>query len=111
MPVIMERRGNGLTVRLEGDLNVTSAAELKLLLLEGLASGQSLYLNLERADQIDVTILQLLWAAGRGGERAGARIEGCVSDAAAAAARNAGFARFPGVSDSEVTDGQSNPHS
>jgi anti-anti-sigma regulatory factor len=96
LPVIIERRENGSTIRLEGEINVTSAAELKLLLLEGLASGQPLHLNLERADEIDVTILQLLWAAGRDGERAGAGIEGCISEAAAAAARDAGFARLPG---------------
>jgi hypothetical protein len=41
--------------------------------------------------------LQLLWAAGREADRAGARIAIRLSDAAGTAAREAGFERFPGL--------------
>jgi anti-anti-sigma regulatory factor len=94
----MERQESQWLIRVEGEFSVTSAAELKDLLLEGLASGKNLLLDLEHAEEIDITLMQLLWAAGREANRAGAAIDIRVSDAAAAAAREAGFGRFPGLS-------------
>jgi anti-anti-sigma regulatory factor len=93
----MERRESRSLIRLEGEFTVTSAAELKDMLLEGATSGNELLLDLERAEEIDITLLQLLWAAGREADRAGARIAIRLSDAAGAAAREAGFERFPGL--------------
>jgi len=92
LPLIVDRDETHWLIRLEGEFNVTSAAELKRLLLEGLASGKELHLDLDRASEIDVTALQLLWAAGR----ASAGVVSGVSEAAATIARDAGFARFPG---------------
>ena len=74
----------------------TSAADLKSLLLEGLAAGKDLHLDLERVEEIDITIMQLLWAAGREAERTAARMIIRTSEAAGAAAREVGFDRFPG---------------
>ena len=96
MAVTMERQESQSVIRLEGEFTVTSAAELKDFLLEGLASGKRLLLDLEQAGEIDITLMQLLWAAGREGYRAGIGMAIRVSDAAAAAARDAGFERFPG---------------
>ncbi|MGA2182241.1 MAG: STAS domain-containing protein [Bryobacteraceae bacterium] len=92
----MERQEGHSLIRLEGEFTLTSAAELKTLLLEGLASRRDLWLDLERAEGIDITAMQLLWAAGREADRMGARIAIRVSEAAASDARNAGFERFPG---------------
>ena len=97
MAVTMERQASQSLIRLEGELTVTSAAELKDRLLDGLTSGNDLLLDLERAEEIDITLLQLLWAAGREADRAGARIAIRLSDAAGTAAREAGFERFPGL--------------
>jgi anti-anti-sigma regulatory factor len=84
-------------VRLEGDLTLASAAALKSLLLEWLASGKDLELDLESAEEIDITSLQLLWAAGREAARAGAGIVSRVSGAVDKAARDAGLEPFPGT--------------
>ena len=62
---MMHRRETDLLIKLEGAVNLASAEELKSLLLEGLVSGRDVHLDLERAEEIDVTVLQLLWAAGR----------------------------------------------
>ena len=97
MAVTMERQESQSLIRLEGEFSVTSAAELKGLLLEGLGSGKHLLLDLAQAEEIDITLMQLLWAAGREAGRAGAGMAIRVSDAAAAAAREAGFERFPGL--------------
>jgi anti-anti-sigma regulatory factor len=78
-------------LRLEGECTVTLATEMKNLLLEGLASGTELRVDLERAEEIDISILQLLYAAGR----AGAKFSGQPSEAGRMAAREAGFGVFP----------------
>jgi ABC-type transporter Mla MlaB component len=97
LPVTMERHESHELIRLEGELAVTSAAELQRVLIEGLASGRELQVDLQRAEAIDITVLQLLWAAEREAARTGARLALRVSDAAAGAAREAGFERFPGL--------------
>jgi anti-anti-sigma regulatory factor len=94
---MMHRRETDLLIKLEGAVNLASAEELKSLLLEGLVSGRDVHLDLERAEEIDVTVLQLLWAAGREADCKGARMVIRVSEAAAAAAREVGFDRFPGT--------------
>jgi anti-sigma B factor antagonist len=97
MPVTLERHETHSLIRLEGECTLTSAAELKRLLLEVLASGKDLHLDLERAAEIDLTVMQLLWAAGREVARAGAGIDIRLSEAAGLAAREAGFDPFPGL--------------
>ena len=97
MPVTMEQQESRSVIRLAGELTLTSAAELKNLLLQGLASGNDLRLDLEQAEAIDITLMQLLWAAGREADRKGAGLAIQMSDAAATAARDAGFERFPGL--------------
>jgi len=96
MPVTLQRDDARWRISLDGQITLTSAAELKTLLLEWLAAGKDLDLELERAEEIDLTILQLLWAAAREAERTGAEIAGRASPAAALAARNSGFAQIPG---------------
>ncbi len=97
MPVMLERKEDYSLIRLEGECSVTSAAELKRLLLEGIAAGGSLRLDLERAEAVDISILQLLWAVGEEGKRSGTRIEIRIPDAVARTAREAGFEQFPGL--------------
>ena len=96
MPVALERYETGALIRLEGECSVACAAELKTLLLEGLAVGGELRLDLDQAGEMDLTAFQLLWAAGREADRRGTRIVAHMPESAASAAREAGFARFPG---------------
>ena len=97
LPVTMQRQETHSLIRLEGELTITSAAELKAALLAGLAAGTDLHLDLEHAETIDVTVMQLLWAAGREADRTGIALAGRMSEAAAAMAREAGFERLPGM--------------
>jgi anti-anti-sigma regulatory factor len=99
LPISVERLDSQWSLQLEGDLTLVSAPELKALLLEWLASGKDLRLDLERADQIDLSVLQLLWAAGREAARSNAVISSRVSEVAMAAAREAGFDSFPAGND------------
>jgi anti-anti-sigma regulatory factor len=83
-------------VTLEGDLTVGSAEHVRGLLMEALASDGGFELDLERAETIDIAVMQVLWAAGREAERRGAKVAIRISEAAATAARDAGFECFPG---------------
>ena len=94
MPITMERLDRQSIVRLEGELTVTSAAELKGVLSEAL-SGGDLQLDLERAGEIDIAIMQLLWAAAKEAERTGAGLTIRASEAVTGAARDAGFDPWP----------------
>jgi anti-anti-sigma regulatory factor len=96
LALTVDRQEARWVVRLDGDFSVTSAAELKGVLLEGLASGKALHLDLEQVGEIDITVLQLLWAAGRDAARAVVGYSSSVSSAAAGVARNAGLEGFPG---------------
>jgi anti-anti-sigma regulatory factor len=97
VPVTLEQSAAVCVVRVEGGIDITRAAEFKELLLQALASGKNLRLNLERGAELDITALQLLWVAERE-----ARISGKgfslakpVPEAIAAPAREAGFEKFP----------------
>jgi anti-anti-sigma regulatory factor len=52
-------------IRLEGEANIALAAELKQMLLQALASGKGVSVDLSGATDLDVTVVQLLWTAGR----------------------------------------------
>ncbi|HUI81780.1 MAG TPA: STAS domain-containing protein [Bryobacteraceae bacterium] len=96
MPVTLERNDVSWLIRLEGLVTVNSASALKGLLVEWFPSGKNLELDLERAEEIDLTILQLLWAAARDGQTKGVSMVARASGAARAAAQDAGFAQLPG---------------
>jgi len=96
LPVTVDRSETPWIIRLDGEVTLASAPELKKSLMEWLASGNDLQLDLERVADIDVTLLQLLWAAGREALRSGATIASRVPESAGAMARDAGFDRFPG---------------
>ena len=97
MPVTLDQSEAVCLVRLEGEIGIASAAELKKLLIEALASGRELRVDLERAAELDVTALQLLWAAEREarGSGVGFALAGRVPEAISAAAGDAGFETFP----------------
>ena len=67
------------------------------MLLEALETGNDHQLDLECAGEVDITVVQLLWAAAREADRTGARIVIRLSEAALGTAREAGLERFPGL--------------
>jgi ABC-type transporter Mla MlaB component len=95
LPVTVEWQQTQSLVRLQGGCNVSSAAELKGVLVDCLTTGKDLVLDLEEAGEIDTSTLQLLWTVTREAARLGIGISSRVSEGVAAAARNAGFRNFP----------------
>jgi anti-anti-sigma regulatory factor len=84
-------------LRLEGGITIGVAAELKAHLQQALASGKALRVDLQQATELDITALQLLWAAGCEAKESGRefRLAGKLPPEIATAATEAGMERFP----------------
>jgi len=65
MPVTLEQNDGLHLIRLEGAVDISCAAELKILMQQALKSEKEVRISLENVTDLDVTTMQLLWAAGR----------------------------------------------
>ncbi len=99
MPVTFDRTVQPAVIRLEGEIDIAVAAALKTLLLEALTSEKEVRISMEAVTGMDVTAVQLLWAAERQAQVSGTvlAIEGPLPEALSTAVRDAGFERFPFV--------------
>jgi anti-anti-sigma factor len=71
--IATSRRGNLSMLRLEGEIDIGVAAELKAALLATLEAGDEIRISLEHATALDVTAFQLLWAAEHEAARRGVK--------------------------------------
>ena len=93
MPIVKERNDAMKIVCLDGVVDISTAAELKEQLLEALAAGGGVCVDLNCVADVDVTWVQLIWAAQREAARAGVKFSfsGPVPERIAAALHAAGF--------------------
>jgi anti-anti-sigma factor len=98
MPARFEQGETVWILRLEGEMNIGCAAEFKNLLTEALASGKEIRLDLQNATDLDITALQLLWAAQREAKGSGRRfvLAGQVPESLMLTSKDVGFEKFPG---------------
>lgn len=107
----LESNDTECILRLDGDCTLTSAAELKAALVQALAGAagaalagtaiasqpnQALCLDLDGAGEIDITALQLLWAAEQAARLGDRRLVSRVPEGIRGLARDAGFDSFLG---------------
>jgi len=92
-----ERGDEASVIALEGVVDIASAAELKTILMEALEAGNALRLRIGADAELDVTAIQLLWAAEREAKASGGSLtlEGEAPVTVLAMMRDAGFERFP----------------
>ena len=93
MPVTLEQSEALNVISLEGLIDIACAAELKQMLLQALESKDEVRVSMENATDLDVTAVQLLWAAAREAKVSGVELtltEPVPEDIAIAIA-NAGF--------------------
>lgn len=97
MPVTLEQSEKLSLIRLEGAVDIASAADLKKVLLEALESGTEVRVSLEGATDLDVTAVELLWAAEREAGRSSVTfaLAGEAPERVTAALIHAGFEKFP----------------
>jgi anti-anti-sigma regulatory factor len=72
---------------------IEEAGRIRTLLMEHLAGGDGLFLNLSNVEEVDLSFLQLLCAAHKSASNAGKAfgLEGALSEALARKVREAGF--------------------
>ena len=68
MGITQTNTGSVVEVELEGDFTIASSTQLKDELFRAFASGQNIRVSLERVGVLDITAIQLLWAAAREAE-------------------------------------------
>jgi anti-anti-sigma regulatory factor len=96
MPALLDETETVPLLRIEGEADITTALELKALLLKALAAGKGLRVSLEKAIDLDITAMQLLVATERDAAKSGTpfSIEGRVPDDVSVAMAHAGFRKF-----------------
>jgi anti-anti-sigma factor len=95
--VTLEQDGDRILIHFNDTVDITCAAELKQLLVQALDSHKEIAVDMEQAGSIDVTAVQLLWAATRAATAGGIdfALAGPVPDGVLAQLREAGFDEFP----------------
>jgi anti-anti-sigma factor len=71
MGIVLESNEAGCLVTLDGSIDIASAVELKSALLDALSAGADVQVALGAATYIDITGIQLLWAASEQARLAG----------------------------------------
>jgi anti-anti-sigma regulatory factor len=110
LPIALYEGRTRCVIRLEGDIDITCSDELKRTLIEAISTRKELWVDLARATDLDVTAIQLLWAATREAERLGVSfgVTGQVPEKIISTVREAGFAEFPVPSITQVEPENSN---
>jgi anti-anti-sigma regulatory factor len=105
--ITLEQSESLSVIWLEGAIDITSAGELKEFLLRALGAGREVRVSLEAATDLDVTAVELLWAAGREAKGAGVgfSLAGQVPAAISAALKEAGLEPFLDFSESGHSEG------
>jgi anti-anti-sigma regulatory factor len=94
--VTLEKSETLNLLRLEGAIDIASAVELKDLLLKALEPPSEVRVSLEGATDLDVTAVQLLWAAERKAKGAGVAFSyvGAMQEAVFTSLGEAGLHQF-----------------
>jgi anti-anti-sigma factor len=97
LPATWEESESRNVIRLQGVVDIACAADLKKLLVDALGTGREVAVSLDGVTDLDVTAVQLLWAAARHAEATGVRfsLEGQLSQPVAASLAEAGLSAFP----------------
>ncbi len=105
MPVTFDPGAEPGLIRLEGEIDISQADELKRVLLAALQEKRELRIALELASGMDITAVQLLWAAEREARAAGTALvlQGTVPETLRATVREAGLDRFPMADEPELS--------
>jgi anti-anti-sigma regulatory factor len=96
MPVTLEQGEAQSVIDLEGAIDIACATELKKVLLQALESGRAVRVAVEHATDLDVTAVQLLWAAGREAKGLGLEftLAGTMPEEISATLADAGLEKF-----------------
>jgi anti-anti-sigma regulatory factor len=97
LAITVEHREDSSAICLGGTIDIALAAELKTTLLDALMKSKVVLVALDSNAGLDVTAIQLLWAAEREARASGVSfaLQGQVPGPVSAALKEAGFEKFP----------------
>lgn len=97
MGITLKQDEESSVIHLEGVIDIACAAELKTTFIDALASGNPVRVALCGCTDLDVTAVQLLWAAERAAraQTVDFTLAGPVPEPVWAALKDSGFERFP----------------
>ena len=96
MPIALDVVETQCILRLDGDIDIACSGELKAMIIEALSTHRPVVVDLAGATDLDVTAMQVLWAAARDAERSGISfVAAVVPEMIAFTVREAGFEAFP----------------
>ena len=74
MDISSQKKEDVIYLRLKGEITINETANLKDILLQNLAEGQSLELSLEQVTKIDTSGLQVLYSAYQTAHKQGKKL-------------------------------------
>ena len=97
MGITLKQRDESTVICLGGDIDISSAAELKKAFVDALKPGRAVLVSLDSNTDLDVTAIQLLWAAEQKAKASGVKLglDGQVPEKVSAALKDEGFEEFP----------------
>ena len=97
MGITLEQREQESVLHLEESIDIAVAAEFRHMLREVLKGGKAVKIALDESAELDVTAVQLLWAAEREARalHLSYTLEGGVPEAISVTLKAAGFDKFP----------------
>ncbi len=96
MTIALTESDLGSVVALKGTIDISSAAELKAVLVKAFGLGKEVCISLDAVTYLDVTAVQLLWAAERQAAQSSMvlRFSGHLSDLVSTTLADAGLPLF-----------------
>jgi anti-anti-sigma factor len=91
--ITLKQSRKSSVIRLEGAIDIAAAAEFRKLLVEACGSGREVRVAVGGVKDLDVTAVQLIWAARRSAEAEGVAftLSGTVPQSVSAALGDAGL--------------------
>lgn len=106
MPTALSEGETQCVIRLEGEIDIASAEELKGIMITAISSGKEIHVDLESTTDLDVTVVQLLWSTSREAEKSARSFSLVhIPDSVRSALRDMGIEDIPAaVSPTKMAD-------
>lgn len=96
LPITKAGNESHYVIRLEGEIDVSTAADLKRMLVDAVTASRSVTVDASAATDLDVTAVQLMWATARQAEMSGTSLQiAPMTEALGHAFVSLGFEDFP----------------
>ena len=98
MPTLLREEEKTLVLEMSGELSVADASEMKRQLIEGMSSPKPFEIDASKVCELDIPVLQLLWAVMAEARKRSKKVEwrGAIAQSLENTIREAGLPDFAG---------------